>query len=69
MNQIFKSKNLDDKIIEDLTKDILDKCEKIVEKNFNEIKIKYNNISKNDAYIISPRLLVNQKIKILVLIK
>ena len=36
----------------ELTVDILNKCKDKIDKNFSEIKNKYNNINKEDAYII-----------------
>ena len=52
LKQLFKSKNLSDDKVDELTNDILGKCKKTIDKNFNEIKKKYNNITKDDAYII-----------------
>ena len=52
LNQMFKSANLNDAKISELTKDIIDKCKKTIDKNYNEIKNKYNNITEDDAYII-----------------
>ena len=52
LKQLFKSKNLSDDKVDELTNDILDKCKKTIDKNFDEIKKKYNNIAKDDAYII-----------------
>ena len=52
LNQMFKSKNIDNMKINELTKDILDKCKKKINNTFGEIKKKYNNISENDAHII-----------------
>ena len=50
--QMFKSKNIGDIKINNLIQDILDKCKKTIDKKFNEIKNKYNNITIDDAYII-----------------
>ena len=50
--QMFKSKNLEDENVQELIKDIMTKCKKIIDKNFDKITKKYNNISKDDAYII-----------------
>ena len=50
--QMFKSTNLDTKIVNNLTKDIITKCKERIELNYHEIKNKYNNITKEDAYII-----------------
>ena len=52
LNQMFKSSNLDDKKIKLLTKDILDKCKLAIDEKFNIINQKFNNITKDDAYII-----------------
>ena len=52
LNQMFKSANLSDAKISELTKDIIDKCKKTIDKNYNEIKNKSNNITKDDAFII-----------------
>jgi hypothetical protein len=50
---MFKSKNLNDAKIHELTNDILDKCKKTINNNYNEIKIKYDKkITKVDACII-----------------
>ena len=53
LNQMFKSVTIEDKKINELTQDIIDKSKIIIDKNFEEIKKKYNNITKDDAYIIS----------------
>ena len=52
LNQMFKSANLNDAKISELTKDIIDKCKETIDKNYNEIKNKLNNITKDDAFII-----------------
>ena len=52
LNQMFQSKNLDNNKVNELTNDILDKCKIKMDLKFDEIKKKYNNISKDDAYII-----------------
>ena len=52
LNQMFKSKNLDNKKVNELTNDILDKCKIKMDQKYDEIKKKYNNITKDDAYII-----------------
>ena len=51
--QMYKSQNINDTKINELTKDIIIKCNKTIDKNFQEIQKKYKNISKNDARIIS----------------
>ena len=53
LEQIFKSAGANDSLINDLIKDINTKCEEILERNNNEIKEKYPNISKDEAMIIS----------------
>ena len=50
--QMYKSENLADKKCNELTKDILDKCKSKIDQKLFEIKKKYKNISKEDAYII-----------------
>lgn len=50
--QMFKSSNLNEEKCNQLIKEILDKCKMVIDKNFEEIKKKYNKITKNDAYII-----------------
>ena len=53
LNQMFQSSNLDEQKCNELTNDILDKCKEVINNNFDKIKEKYNEISKEDAYIIS----------------
>ena len=53
LNQMFKSAKIEDNKINEFTQDIMDKTKIIIDKNFEEIKKKYNNITKDDAYIIS----------------
>ena len=52
LNQMFQSANLNEQKANELTEDILSKCKKVIAPAFNEIKNKYDKISKNDAYII-----------------
>ena len=52
LTQMFKSSNLDSKKINEFVEDILNKCEGIIEQNFDLIKKEYKNITKEDAYII-----------------
>ena len=52
LGQMFKSSSINDIKTEELIKDILDKCKKKIDPKFNEIKKEYNNISKDDSYII-----------------
>ena len=51
--QMFKSSNLNEKFSQDFTEDILNKCHDKIDNDFDRIKQKYNNITKDDAYIIS----------------
>ena len=50
--QMFESKNLDNEKINYLTGDIINKCKEKIDQNYNLIKNEYNNITKEDAYII-----------------
>jgi len=50
--QMFMSSNLNEQKANELTDDILSKCKKVIDQNFNEIKKKYVKILKDDAYII-----------------
>ena len=50
--QMFKSSNLDSKKVNQLTEDILTKCKTKIDPDFDAIKKKYENITKEDAYII-----------------
>ena len=50
--QMFTSSNLDDKTSKKFTKNILNNCKIDIDKKFTEIKKKYQNITKEDAYII-----------------
>ena len=52
LNQMFKSANIEDKKIKLFTDEVMDKCKRFIDKNFIEIKTKFNKISKDDAYII-----------------
>ena len=52
LKQMFKSENLNENKINELTNDILEKCKMTINNNYNKIKIKYNKITKVDAYII-----------------
>ena len=74
LKQMFKSENLDEMKCEELVKDILNKCEKKIAQNLDEIQKQYKNITKEDAYIIcsyaceskenkySPYLLLNKNL-------
>ena len=50
--QMYKSLNLNDKLINELTKEIIEKCKERIDPLFKEIKMNYDNITKEDAYII-----------------
>ena len=50
--QMFKSSNIDDKIIELFINEIMDNCKKCIDPRMNEINTKFNTITKKDAYII-----------------
>jgi hypothetical protein len=52
LNQMFKSTNVDDLKVNELTNDILNKSRMLIDRNFNTIQKKYDKISKEDAYII-----------------
>ena len=52
LNQMFKSSNLNNNKINELTEDILSQCKEKIDPKYDEIKSKYNNITKEDAYII-----------------
>ena len=52
LEQMFLSAGANKNKSNDLTKDILLKCESKINDNFDEISKKYPNITKNDAYII-----------------
>ena len=49
---MFKSKGQDDNEVDEFTEDILIQCENTININFEKIKDKYKNISKEDAHII-----------------
>ncbi len=49
---MFKSANLDDLKVNELTNDILTKSRNTIDKNFNQIQEKYDRISKEDSYVI-----------------
>ena len=52
LNQMYKDTNIDNKQIDILTEDIINKCKERMAPNIDDIKKKYNNITKEDAYII-----------------
>ena len=52
LKQMFKSAKLNDEKVNELINDILNKCRIVIDPNFSKIKKQYNNISKDDAYII-----------------
>ena len=43
---MFKSESLDEEGVEELTNDILNKCKKVINDNYNDIKNKYKNYQK-----------------------
>ena len=50
---MFLSSELTEEQADDLNKDILSKTEKIINKNWDEIKKKYFKITKEDSKVIS----------------
>ena len=52
LKQMFQNSNLDENLVNELTNDIINKCKKTIDKNYEDIKKKYDKISKDDAYII-----------------
>ena len=52
LKQMFISSGCNKIKAKELTEDIINKCKKKIDKNFNEIKDRYKNITKDDAYII-----------------
>lgn len=52
LNQMFKSSQLTEEEVNDLTKDILTKTEEIINENWDQIKKKYSKITKEDSKII-----------------
>ena len=52
LSQMYKSSNLKDKKINELTEDIITKCKSRIDPEFDIIKMKYFNLTKEDAYII-----------------
>ena len=52
LSQMYKSSNLKDKKINELTEDIITKCKARIDPEFDIIKMKYFNLTKEDAYII-----------------
>ena len=52
LNQMFKSEDLGKKKINELTEDIIAKCKAKIDTDFDSIKKKYENLTKEDAYII-----------------
>ena len=53
LKQMFLSSELTEEQADDLNKDILSKTEKIINKNWDEIKKKYSKITKEDSKVIS----------------
>ena len=52
LKQMFISSGANKNEVEDLMNDILNKCEKKINENWEEIKQKYKKINKDEAYII-----------------
>ena len=52
LNQMFTSAGVNSNDIDDLVKDIISKSEEKIGKTFKEIKMKYSNITEDDAIII-----------------
>lgn len=52
LRQMFKSKIKNDQEVKELIRGIIIKCESEINSRFDDIKRKYNNITKEDAYII-----------------
>ena len=50
--QMFESCKLDNNEVKELTEDILNKSKESIDSNFDAIKKKYNNITKEDTYTI-----------------
>ena len=53
LNQLFSSNGAEKEEINDLTKDIITKCKKIIDINFNKIQKLYPKITYDDSLIIS----------------
>ena len=51
LTQMFTSADIEIKKINELTKDIMNQCKERINSDFNVIKKKYENITKEDAYI------------------
>ena len=52
LRQMFESCELDKNKVKELIDDILSKCKNRIDPDFESIKKKYENITKEDAYII-----------------
>ena len=52
LNQMFKASNLEEKKVNEFTKDIIKKCKSRIDPDFKKLKEKYENITEEDAYII-----------------
>ena len=52
LTQMFKSAELGKEKINEFTEDIINQCKDRIDPDFDIIKMKYENISKEDAYII-----------------
>ena len=52
LTQMYTSSGLNNNKVKDLTADILNQCKQRIDSNFEKIRKKYANITKEDAYII-----------------
>ena len=52
LTQMYKSLNLDEKMINELINNIINTCKANIDPNFDSIKSQYSNITKEDAYAI-----------------
>ena len=52
LNQMYKSTNIEDQQVDLVAEDIINKSKGRIDSNIDDIKKKYNNITKEDAYII-----------------
>ena len=52
LTKMYERLNLDKKIIDEMTREIIDGCKDSIDSKFDAINFKYDNITKEDAYII-----------------